>query len=329
MVAIGAARENGKVPVAPGRFDDPETAWKVAIRHQQQGFQIYFGLHKMKSGVAIHNNCIVGRPRNKATDMDRYKWAFLDIDPMKRTWETRRESILIARRLMKHLSAEGMPLDKGIVVFSGSGCQICIPVDMPPEKRPAITYFQKRMNDLVVRWSEGRHKVDLLNDLPRVGRAAGTLNLKARAVRAVLLVSSGWEPIPDEFFPMPPVSQRTATICFANWQTWRITDIWSIAGFRKEGNGEYGGCHPVHGGSPYSFKINPTKDLWLCNRHQVGGNAFQALAVDEAIVRCEEVVNGLKKEQARQVFAAARRRGLINDPVQILDTPVQGVEVVW
>ena len=191
MLAIGPARENDKVPVASGRFDESETAWKVAERHQRQGFQIYFGLHKMKPWLEVHNNCVIGRLRNKAVNMDRYRWAFLDIDPIERSWETRRESIRLGRKLIKHLVAEGMPLDKGIVVFSGSGCQVCIPVDLAPDKRPALAYFQKRMNDLVIKWSEGRHKVDLLNDLPRVGRAAGTLNLKARVVRAVLLVKSG------------------------------------------------------------------------------------------------------------------------------------------
>lgn len=89
-----------------------------------------------------------------------------------------------------------------------------------------------------------------------------------------------------------------------------ILDVVSLAGMRRQGN-EYYGSHPTHGSSTgHNFWISPPKDCWHCFRHDSGGGPLLWIAVEEAIIRCEEAVPGaLKGEVFKEVLEAAERRG--------------------
>lgn len=68
-----------------------------------------------------------------------------------------------------------------------------------------------------------------------------------------------------------------------------ITDIISVAGFKKEGN-DLRGAHPSHGSSTgNNFSVNLENNSWYCFRHNVGGGPLQLKAVVTGLCRCEEV----------------------------------------
>lgn len=91
-----------------------------------------------------------------------------------------------------------------------------------------------------------------------------------------------------------------------------ILDVVALAGLRKQG-GEYYGPHPVpsHGSTTgRNFWVNPSKNVWHCFRHDTGGGPLLWVAVEEAIIRCEEALPGaLKGEVFRRVLEAVERRG--------------------
>jgi len=67
-----------------------------------------------------------------------------------------------------------------------------------------------------------------------------------------------------------------------------ITDIVSIRNLKESGD-EYYGSHPVHGSETgRNFRINPSKNVWHCFRHNTGGGPLQLIAVMENIIDCSE-----------------------------------------
>jgi hypothetical protein len=86
-----------------------------------------------------------------------------------------------------------------------------------------------------------------------------------------------------------------------------VDDVFNLADFRKEGNGEYGGSTPWHSSGPYSFKGKPGKDCWLCNHCGEGGNAYQAVALMEGIVKDCSNVHRMTNDQINQTNIATTK----------------------
>jgi len=71
-----------------------------------------------------------------------------------------------------------------------------------------------------------------------------------------------------------------------------ITDIWSTAGMKKQGD-EYYGAHPTHGSTGgMNFWINPLKNTWHCFRCNSGGGPLSAIAVQHGLIGCQEARAG-------------------------------------
>jgi len=89
-----------------------------------------------------------------------------------------------------------------------------------------------------------------------------------------------------------------------------ILDVVSLAGMRRQGD-EYYGSHPVHGSKTgRNFWVNPSKNVWHCFRHGVGGGPLSWVAVEDGILRCEDVGPGaLRGETFKRVLEALERRG--------------------
>jgi hypothetical protein len=297
-----------------GVFDSQEAAWNEANRLNAQGFGIYLGINPAVYDE-VHNNLEQYRERNKAHEMIKYKWLFIDIDPITANTASRRASIKMSRRIVRDILAPIADREIGnFLIFSGSGCQIGVSIDLPKERKESVGAFLHKVNDFVTRKSNGLLKVDILNDVNRVCRAAGTINVKNEPIRAALLNHMNWSnPLKGRHFPTPLKEVEIRFGLPSRWdESWRVEDVINAIGFRKEGNGELGGVNPWHGGSPHSFKINFHKDVWYCNRCGVGGNGFQALALLEGIVKDCGQVHRMTREQNAQVFEAARRKKLID-----------------
>ncbi len=207
-----------------GVFDSQDAAWTEANRLNKQGFGIYLSLNPTVYDE-VHNNLEQYRERNKAHEMTKYKWLFIDIYPMIANTESRRTSIKMARRVVREILAPIADRDTGnFIVFSGSGCQIGVSIDLPKERKESIGAFLHKVNDFVIRASNGLLKVDILNDVNRVCRAAGTINVKNEPIRAVLLNHRDWaNPIKGRHFPTP-LKEAKIRLRLPN----RDTEFWSV-----------------------------------------------------------------------------------------------------
>jgi hypothetical protein len=94
-----------------------------------------------------------------------------------------------------------------------------------------------------------------------------------------------------------------------------ILQVVPLDGLKRQGD-EYYGPHPVHG-SPttgHNFWVNPTKNVWHCFRHKIGGGPLLWLAVKEGLIKCEEATPGvLRGDLFKKTLEKAVERGLIKE----------------
>lgn len=114
----------------------------------------------------------------------------------------------------------------------------------------------------------------------------------------------------------------------------RIEEIMPPDNPKTIGNGEIQGSHPVHGStSGTNYCINPSKNVWHCFRHGVGGGPLEALAVRERIIDCSEVSPGCLDTQWNEIFSCLDKCGYsrlvtTNTSVSCEDLIRQAVELV-
>lgn len=75
-------------------------------------------------------------------------------------------------------------------------------------------------------------------------------------------------------------------------ETLSITRVVPTTGLKKRGE-EYQGAHPVHGSDGgNNFTINPSKNVWFCFRHDIGGGPLSFIAIKEGIINCGDDLDG-------------------------------------
>lgn len=87
-----------------------------------------------------------------------------------------------------------------------------------------------------------------------------------------------------------------------------ITDVVPLNGL-KENGGEYQGPHPIHGSSTgQNFCVNPSKNVWHCFRHDVGGGPLSYIAMNEGIISCPEAKPGsLQGDKFKRLLKTAEK----------------------
>jgi len=73
---------------------------------------------------------------------------------------------------------------------------------------------------------------------------------------------------------------------------------------------EYYGAHPLHGSTTgRNFYVNPTKNVWYCFRHGIGGGILSLIALLEGMVTCEELVEkGFTTDKLKKAIDIAREK---------------------
>jgi hypothetical protein len=94
------------------------------------------------------------------------------------------------------------------------------------------------------------------------------------------------------------------------------------ANMKRQG-GELYGPHPIHGSETgRNFHINESLQAWHCFRHGTGGGAWSLFAMEQGLVKCEEVTPGaLRGKKFKETLKLARTKGLVPDVVR---DPISG-----
>ena len=96
-----------------------------------------------------------------------------------------------------------------------------------------------------------------------------------------------------------------------------ISKIIDLSLLENKGNGQYQGCHPIHGSTTgKNFSVDTKKNSWYCFHHSSGGGALQYLAVKEGLIKCEQAKRGaLRGKKFQEVLKLAVASGLIDEKV--------------
>lgn len=85
-----------------------------------------------------------------------------------------------------------------------------------------------------------------------------------------------------------------------------IMDVIQSTNLKKRPNGEYQGEHPIHGSNTgMNFTVNPSKNVWHCFRHNVGGDPISWIGIQEGIIQCGDKLDG---ENFKKVIEIAKSK---------------------
>lgn len=90
-----------------------------------------------------------------------------------------------------------------------------------------------------------------------------------------------------------------------------LKDLIDLSEMQVITNGEYQGCHPIHGSETgQNFCINTKKNVWHCFRCNSGGGGLMWIAVKHGILKCHEAQKGaLKGEKFIEALKKAADEG--------------------
>lgn len=167
-----------------GYFTDYETLARQLDTIDLRGKSIYFTLQALNPAVYArdqHDKFIAGAPTTADTDVLRYEWFFVDLDPIRPTGVSSTDTELkAAEDLMEVVRAylARMGFEEPVVALSGNGYHLLYRIDLPAddEHRDLVSDCLTALSEL---FNNGKVKIDTVNCNPaRIAKLAGTLAQK-------------------------------------------------------------------------------------------------------------------------------------------------------
>lgn len=179
-----------KRKIYSGYFSDPDTLIEAFNKVDLRGANVYMTLNTLNEAVYSRkqsNKFVLCPQTTSDTDVTRYKFLFIDFDPVRLTGvSSSDEELSEAKDLMQkvktYLLKLGFPAP--VVAMSGNGYHLLYQIDLPNDQ-DSTTLISNCLKALAMLFNNEKVKIDTVNSNPsRVCKLHGTLAQKGTSTTA-------------------------------------------------------------------------------------------------------------------------------------------------
>ena len=218
------------------------------------------------------------------------------------------------------------------IALSGNGFHIHYPVPYYPVSETETEALNTRLQAFVKGvYGKLGLSMDELGDLRRVTTVIGTPNLKIpgrplttrwvfprevaespadEAIQYVHMLRLNNEHLVERMMSFEAEEKKEKKPVYdASAPGLPITKVIDVAapGWRSHGHGHFKGPSPWHNSKTGNdTDVDTGKNAWYCFNHQSGGGPFEAIAVKEGVIACNEARKGCLKGKFKEVLKIAK-----------------------
>lgn len=183
--AIGTAKKD----ILSGYFRDAETLLKAFDTIDMRQRNVYITLGKVKAAcfARAQSETFLKSPQTTSdTEIERYRWLFVDLDPVRPAGVSSSETELsyaqdMAKEVLDYM--RGLGFEDPVTAGSGNGYHLLYRIDVPVDK-PGHALIEKCLKVLSSVFDSDRVKIDTTNANPsRICKLHGTLAQKGRSTK--------------------------------------------------------------------------------------------------------------------------------------------------